>query len=91
MIIARGEETFDNEAGRSLLKDWGDSRYRHRPLFCDTGLLRGGLSPDEAKKRESFFDYRLNQKVYEMAIGVRTMNIPFPVLLYFARKLCIIR
>ena len=49
-IVARGEETFDHEAGAALLRDWGVPEAYIARCFVLLGYVNGE-SPDETPRR----------------------------------------
>lgn len=53
-IVARGEETFDNEAGRSLLKDWGIPDTDIVRCFVILGYCEGDYTRMKPRKENRF-------------------------------------
>ena len=53
-IVARGEETFDNEAGRALLKEWGISDTDVARCFVILGYCDGDYPPMKPRKDNRF-------------------------------------
>lgn len=53
-IIARGEETFDNEAGRELLKEWNISDTDTARCFVILGYCDGDYPKTKPRKENRF-------------------------------------
>ena len=53
-IIARGEETFDNEAGRTLLKEWGIPDTDTARCFVILGYCDGDYPKMKPRKENRF-------------------------------------
>ena len=53
-IIARGEETFDNEAGRALLKEWGIPDTDTARCFVILGYCDGDYPQMKSRKENRF-------------------------------------
>ena len=53
-IVARGEETFDNEAGRALLKEWGVPDTDKACCFVILGYCDGDYPKMKPRKNNRF-------------------------------------
>ncbi len=53
-IIARGEETFDNEAGRELLREWGIPDTETSRCFVILGYCDGDYPKVKPRKENRF-------------------------------------
>lgn len=53
-IIARGEETFDNEAGKELFKEWGIPDTNIARCFVILGYCDGEYPPVKERKENRF-------------------------------------
>ena len=53
-IIARGEETFDNEVGKELLKEWGIPNKDIARCFVILGYCDGNYPQMKPRKENRF-------------------------------------